>query len=829
MSSSPNNEEEEYQGQNIVVAVRVRPLSNKEISSGQKNCVSSDENNVSIRKAGDINGYLKSQINDTINTFTFDHVFDEAASQRDIYHKTIQRFVPKIHLGQHVTIFAYGATGAGKTHTMFGDIEGNDFSLDSNSGIIVKSVRDLLEQTEQRRQFAKEGEVWITSFCFMEVYNEQVYDLLQYTGKNLSIREDADKGIVQVTGLSETVIQSPEHFIDLVRHGQKYRKMEPTQANVVSSRSHAILQVIVRCLQRNKYGKETLTESKLSLIDLAGSERASRTGNTGLRQQEGANINKSLLALSNCINALAENCSLPSGSPKRTNVKFRDSKLTHLLKSSLEGNSYLIMLANISPSDLTYEDSLKTLSYAKRAKVIMVNPTVRANLLESTSLEREIQLRAENELLQKRLDEQDNELAVLRADMEQLQRLLRSQEEKITHEIETMTEELKEQPVLHSVSCEAMVFPEVFEVSCQAMAVDFAAEEVACQANLREETAEFSCQTTIVSTKEMECQTTDDLIPVRTIIRSAPTAVSIEIQTDPISEDSSARQRPTSRTFQRHYSEDDCDLDINQIYFVNELRKLKKSGKKLRYDPILMKYHSMDSILPSYVIVGQEHENKQHQQVCEEESLCTVKEKIQHFERKGGSSGEGRSSLRMKITPQIRQGEASAGLLDEEDSQENSDRDEFAQLVIVEEDNRSSSSGLSLTTDLIASPSAQHHRSFESITSEMDRTVNLLDDGHNSSKGNAVADVPVRKQISFLEKQLSRSDSEQSLSTLSEEAKGNGNISSKTVDAMSQQNISLISVVHLSKAPTKEDRIPASRRKSFWLYFLCGGNSDALN
>jgi hypothetical protein len=111
----------------------------------------------------------------------------------------------------------------------------------------------------------------------------------------------------------------------------------------------------------------------------------------------------------------------------------------------------------------------------------------------------------------------------------------------------------------------------------------------------------------------------------------------------------------------------------------------------------------------------------------------------------------------------------------------------------------------------------------------MDRTVNLLDDGHNSSKGNAVADVPVRKQISFLEKQLSRSDSEQSLSTLSDEAKGNGNISSKTVDAMSQQNISLFSVVHLSKAPTKEDRIPASRRKSFWLYFLCGGNSDALN
>ena len=273
--------EDEHPGQNIVVAARLRPLSSKEINAGQKSCcTAANESTITIKKAGDSSAYLKSQNQDTINNFVFDHVFDEGSTQQEIYLRTIQKFVPKIHLGQNVTVFAYGATGAGKTYTMFGeDLErGHDFTKDSHSGIIIRAVKDLLEQTEQRKKFTRSGEVWITSFCFMEVYNEQVYDLLQYTGKTLSIREDADKGVIQVTGLSETVIESVDHFIELVRHGQKHRKMESTLANVVSSRSHAILQVVVRCLQRNKYGKETLTESKLSLIDLAGSERASRTG-----------------------------------------------------------------------------------------------------------------------------------------------------------------------------------------------------------------------------------------------------------------------------------------------------------------------------------------------------------------------------------------------------------------------------------------------------------------------------------------------------------------------------------------------------------------------
>jgi hypothetical protein len=537
MSSNQLDNSSEDQGQNIVVAVRVRPLHFKETQSGQKSCCSVlDDSTLSIRKAGDSTAYLKSQVNDTINNFTFDQVFDESSTQKDIYLKTIQKFVPKIHLGQHVTIFAYGATGAGKTHTMFGDLDSNDaLSHESDGGIIIKAVKDLLDQTDQRRKRAPDGEIWITSFAFMEVYNEQVFDLLSYTGKNLSIREDSEKGIIQVTGLSETVIQSVPHFMELVRHGQKYRKMEPTLANTVSSRSHAILQVVVRCLQRNKFGKETLTESKLSLVDLAGSERVSRTGNTqGIRHQEGANINKSLLALSNCINALAENFSLPSlpssaslcsttsMASKKNNVKFRDSKLTHLLKSSLEGNSYLIMLANINPSDLTYEDSLKTLYYAKRAKFIKVNPTVKTNLLDSTSLEREIQLRAENELLMKRIEEQDAEFLQLQETIAALQMTLADKEKEI------------------SALVEATAPKETAGIECQTMTMT---DEVSCQVDHRFliDYHDSGCQTvapypTRPSVKEMSCQTPVEFLPVKIVEKVVEKVVEKIVEKDKIIE-----------------------------------------------------------------------------------------------------------------------------------------------------------------------------------------------------------------------------------------------------------------------------------------------------
>jgi hypothetical protein len=222
-----------------------------------------------------------------------------------------------------------------------------------------------------------------------------VYDLLQPQGKCLPLREDKDRGVVEIAGVAEKAVSSPGAVLELLQFGNRHRKTEATMANQVSSRSHAVLQLVVRHVRTTSTGRESMVESKLSLIDLAGSERASATNNTGARLNEGANINKSLLALANCINALSEN----SSSSRQSNVKFRDSKLTHLLRSSLEGNCSLVMIANINPSHKTYEDSHNTLKYANRAKNIKVDPTVTDKVKESTWVEREARLREENDAL----------------------------------------------------------------------------------------------------------------------------------------------------------------------------------------------------------------------------------------------------------------------------------------------------------------------------------------------------------------------------------------------------------------------------------------------
>jgi hypothetical protein len=245
---------------------------------------------------------------------------------------------------------------------------------------------------------------------YMEVYNEQVCDLLEVANKNLPLREDPDRGIVIVAGLSEHKVSSYDEVLELLMKGQVNRKTEATKANIVSSRSHAILQFTITHARRGANATNVTSEAKLSLIDLAGSERASATQNTGARLQEGANINKSLLALANCINALSEGAACSSapafGSPrksKKLNVKYRDSKLTHLLKGSLEGNCNLIMIANINPADTTHDDTYRTLQYANRAKNLKVKPSIKEVGAEVPAAEREARLKEENEELRLKL------------------------------------------------------------------------------------------------------------------------------------------------------------------------------------------------------------------------------------------------------------------------------------------------------------------------------------------------------------------------------------------------------------------------------------------
>lgn len=207
------------------------------------------------------------------------------------------------------------------------------------------------------------------TLSYLEIYNETIRDLLAPTTSKagLMLREDANQ-TVSVAGLSTHRPQNVEEVMDMIMRGNELRTMSPTEANATSSRSHAVLQINVATKDRNASVEEPHTMATLSIIDLAGSERASATKNRGERLLEGANINKSLLALGSCINALCD-------PRKRNHVPYRNSKLTRLLKFSLGGNCKTVMVVCVSPSSVHFDETQNTLRYANRAKNIQTKVT----------------------------------------------------------------------------------------------------------------------------------------------------------------------------------------------------------------------------------------------------------------------------------------------------------------------------------------------------------------------------------------------------------------------------------------------------------------------
>jgi kinesin family protein 18/19 len=228
-------------------------------------------------------------------TFAFDKIFDQNASQGEVYESTTRNLLDSVLDGYNATVFAYGATGCGKTHTITGTPQ--------QPGIIFLTMQELFERIEERSG-EKQTEL---SLSFLEIYNETIRDLLVPGGAKggLSLREDTNKG-VSVSGLSSHSPKSVQEVMDMIMKGNSYRTMSPTEANATSSRSHAVLQINIAQKDRNADIHEPHTMATFSIIDLAGSERASATKNRGERLFEGANINKSLLALGSCINALCD-------------------------------------------------------------------------------------------------------------------------------------------------------------------------------------------------------------------------------------------------------------------------------------------------------------------------------------------------------------------------------------------------------------------------------------------------------------------------------------------------------------------------------------------
>ncbi|XP_062936439.1 kinesin-like protein KIF19 [Cynocephalus volans] len=346
--------------QQLMVALRVRPISVAELEEGATLIAHKvDEQMVVLMDPTEDPDDILRAHRSREKSYLFDVAFDFTATQEMVYQATTKTLIEGVISGYNATVFAYGPTGCGKTYTMLG--------TDHEPGIYVRTLNDLFRAIEETSN-DMEYEV---SMSYLEIYNEMIRDLLNPSLGYLELREDS-KGVIQVAGITEVSTINAKEIMQLLMKGNRQRTQEPTAANQTSSRSHAVLQVAVRQRSRVKNILQEVRQGRLFMIDLAGSERASQTQNRGQRMKEGAHINRSLLALGNCINALSDKSS-------NKYINYRDSKLTRLLKDSLGGNSRTVMIAHISPASSAFEESRNTLTYAGRAKNIKTR--VKQNLL----------------------------------------------------------------------------------------------------------------------------------------------------------------------------------------------------------------------------------------------------------------------------------------------------------------------------------------------------------------------------------------------------------------------------------------------------------------
>ncbi|XP_075037709.1 kinesin-like protein KIF2C isoform X2 [Mixophyes fleayi] len=328
----------------LCVCVRKRPLNKQELAKKEFDIISIPSKSVVLvhepKLKVDLTKYLENQ------AFRFDYTFDETATNDMVYRFTARPLVQSIFEGGKATCFAYGQTGSGKTHTMGGDFLGKNQNV--TKGVYASASRDVFLLLSQPRYRDLDLDVLVT---FFEIYNGKVFDLLNKKAK-LRVLEDA-KQEVQVVGLVEKEVLCAEDVFKMIELGSACRTSGQTFANTSSSRSHACLQIILR--RRGKL------HGKFSLVDLAGNERGADTASADrITRMEGAEINRSLLALKECIRALGQN---------KAHTPFRESKLTQILRDSFIGeNSRTCMIAMLSPGFNSCEYTLNTLRYADRVK-----------------------------------------------------------------------------------------------------------------------------------------------------------------------------------------------------------------------------------------------------------------------------------------------------------------------------------------------------------------------------------------------------------------------------------------------------------------------------
>ena len=398
----------------IRVLVRVRPLDNpgREVSQPALLQVEAADT-VRVTRSGGGSGHSARQSELRVR---FDSVLNTEASQA-IAFRHVAPAVESALGGLNSTVFAYGQTGSGKTHTLFGGMLPGEPPLDSADGAEPSALEGMasraLRHIFARAEAAAAAGLRLAVTCsFLEVYNEHITDLLLPAGSrtawgggagaadSLSLREDPNWGEVRVHGLSEVPIHTVGQALALVRRALRGRAVRQTDMNSRSSRSHAVLQLLLEQAPGGGLaagsGKKAM-RARLNLVDLAGSERVQSGAEgvpdlTHVHKREMGHINKSLSALANCISALAK--------PNRTHVPYRDSVLTRLLQASLGGNSRTLLIATVSPADKCVDESLSTLRFADRAKHVMLRATVNPTDIGETLVQQRRRFEARIDRLQ---------------------------------------------------------------------------------------------------------------------------------------------------------------------------------------------------------------------------------------------------------------------------------------------------------------------------------------------------------------------------------------------------------------------------------------------
>ncbi|CAF0777088.1 unnamed protein product [Didymodactylos carnosus] len=352
----------------VKAAVRVRPLSSSEKQDLCQTCVEVQRSTNEIILANS-------------TAFTFDYVFLPEANQDDLYKECVHDMIEGCFQGYSASILAYGQTGSGKTFTMGSGIEYMD---PTKEGIIPRAIIHIFQRCASYERQAEEQNIslakCVVSCQFIEIYNEQIFDLFNKENIDCRTQKHVDKhvvfentnGEITVSNITTRFVTSANETLECLKEGALSRTTAATRMNNVSSRSHAIFTVTLQFDRAVQSTNSTATSSdirehiraKIHFVDLAGSESLKRTGATGLRAKEGISINSGLLVLGNVISILGDPLK------KAAHVPYRDSKLTRLLQDSLGGNSRTLMIACISPVDRDFSETKSTLNYAQRARNI---------------------------------------------------------------------------------------------------------------------------------------------------------------------------------------------------------------------------------------------------------------------------------------------------------------------------------------------------------------------------------------------------------------------------------------------------------------------------